>query len=365
MQRSQVAKAVAKGLLESRAYKDLAGWVELVLGAVTLQGSKKQTGACLSRFLICFHGSHLFPTYRSGILVAAAEASSHNPRQKQSLHPRASLFKQHRPKSQHPNMPKTWLARRRRYPASDTCNIFEQHSFTPSGQGGPRKPQQPHYAETLNRKCCRTSFRSSGPAGRRKHIESGTRAGFDYAGALRETFNRPGCTEFDDEDEFETDDIRSATVRNHQRRKERLAAGYWERINDEPTPDERRRVTEQSLLEGPNEAVRVSLYEWYRGKCQICGETWPKQDGDPYFAAAYLVERRHARWLDDPGNAICLCAKHFAQWRHAAKEMPLDVGEQIHSLRLHAEGGNGELSIDFTLLGKMSPSPTMNAICWR
>ena len=94
------------------------------------------------------------------------------------------------------------------------------------------------------------------------------------------------------------------------------------------------------------------LYEWYRGKCQICAETWPKYDGKPYFAAAYLFERHHAQWLDVPGNAICLCAKHFAQWRHAAKEMPLDVGEQIHSLRLRAEGGDGDLSIDFTLLGK-------------
>ena len=32
--------------------------------------------------------------------------------------------------------------------------------------------------------------------------------------------------------------------------------------------------------------------------------------------------------------------------------MPLDVGEQIQSLRLRGEGGDGDLSIYFTLLGK-------------
>ena len=221
------------------------------------------------------------------------------------------------------------------------------------GQGGQRKPQQPHYVETRDiENAAEPASDHQGQPEDDKQVESGNRAGFDYAGALREAFNRPGCTEFDDEDEIETDDTGNATVKNPQRRRDRLAAGYRERINDEPTPDERRRVTEQSLLEGPNEAVRVSLYEWYHGKCQICAETWPKQDGDPYFAAAYLVERRHARWLDDPGNAICLCAKHFAQWRHAAKDMPRDVGEQIHSLRLPAEGGSGKLSIDFRLLGE-------------
>ena len=41
VQSSQVAKAVAKGLLESRAYKDLAEWVDgRIGGVVTLPGSK-------------------------------------------------------------------------------------------------------------------------------------------------------------------------------------------------------------------------------------------------------------------------------------------------------------------------------------
>jgi hypothetical protein len=68
--------------------------------------------------------------------------------------------------------------------------------------------------------------------------------------------------------------------------------------------------------------------------------------------AAYLVDRRHARWLDEPGNAICLCAKHFAQWRLAAKEDDENVIAQIEMLRLKAEGGDGDLCIRFKMLGE-------------
>jgi hypothetical protein len=67
--------------------------------------------------------------------------------------------------------------------------------------------------------------------------------------------------------------------------------------------------------------------------------------------AAYLVHRRQARWLDNPGNALCLCADHFAQWRYAAKEPIEDITSQIERLRLKAEGGNGSLAINFKMLG--------------
>ena len=98
--------------------------------------------------------------------------------------------------------------------------------------------------------------------------------------------------------------------------------------------------------------MRQSLLVWYGGQCQICGRTWPERDGSPFFAAARLVERRHARWLDDPANAICLCADHFAQWCHAAKLAPLDIAEQLKALSLPSLGGKDRLSILFTMLGE-------------
>lgn len=173
----------------------------------------------------------------------------------------------------------------------------------------------------------------------------------DFGQALTEAFNRPGRIMGEDDEDFDYDDNSGQEVRDPARRSGKLAEGYRGEISSEPLPKDRRRITERSLLEGPNERVRISLREWYGGKCQICGETWLERNGEPYFAAAYLVERRHARWLDDPANAICLCAKHFAQWRHAAIEMPLSIPDQIRSLKLRREGGNGDLTIAFVLLG--------------
>jgi hypothetical protein len=64
------------------------------------------------------------------------------------------------------------------------------------------------------------------------------------------------------------------------------------------------------------------------------------------------VERQHKRWLDEPGNALCLCAKHFAQWRLATKQATTEITEQISKLRLTSEGGDGNLSIHFQLVGQ-------------
>jgi hypothetical protein len=192
----------------------------------------------------------------------------------------------------------------------------------------------------------------TGGADVRSDSESSEMVDFDYEAELANAFQRKWViTPANDDDDWPDKDD-AGTVKNPEHRRERLKERYREGIRKEPVLEERRRVTERSLLEEPNEEVRTSLHEWYDGRCQICGKTWPKFDGKPYFIAAYLVERRHARWIDKPGNALCLCADHFAQWRLAAKEMPLDVPEQVHSLRLRREGGDGNLSLWFTLLGK-------------
>jgi hypothetical protein len=50
------------------------------------------------------------------------------------------------------------------------------------------------------------------------------------------------------------------------------------------------------------------------------------------------------------GNALCLCAKHFAQWRLAAKIATHEITDQIGRLKLDSEGGDGDLSIHFQLV---------------
>ena len=84
----------------------------------------------------------------------------------------------------------------------------------------------------------------------------------------------------------------------------------------------------------------------------MCEKTWAKRNGKPYFEAAYLVEVKKGRWLDRPGNAICLCADHFAQWKHASKEDVYDLSEWISKQKLQKEGGTTSLEIEFKLLGE-------------
>ena len=234
------------------------------------------------------------------------------------------------------------------------------------GQGGPRKPQPPHYVETRDiENAAEPASDQQGQPKDDKQVESGTGSGFDYARALRETFNRPGCTEFDDEDEFETDDIGNTTVRNPQRRRERLAAGYRERINGEPTPFERRRVTELSLLEVPNEEVRVLCTSGIMGSARFAKRPGPNtmvspisqrhtcsnvtmHGGSMYrvtqFACAPsilpsgVMQPKRRRWMLSNRSRVFVCVAKGAMaiWR---------------STSLYWE--------------RMSPFATMSAICWR
>lgn len=330
-EKSQLAKAIARGLLPNQTDKDLAHWIELVLGSSTTDRLR--------------HDGWSVPQEISALFVHGATASAA---------PESATL----PGELEPiTLPPAVVT-----PATGT----PFHDVPPQRSGGSQpsaiseedvaKPSRPRpEASSGDQHATKAPRPPQAAPGSRPEVDTGANQSdhiqrLDLVSEIRAAFHRPGPTEFDRDMESDTDE--GYIVKNPQRRSERLETAYKEGLDSEPTPEERRRHTERTLLEGPNEAVRVSLQEWYGGKCQICGETWPKRDGHPFFAAAYLVERQHARWLDDPGIAICLCAEHFAQWRHAAKEMPLDVFEQIRSLALHAEGGKGDLSIDFTLLGK-------------
>ena len=171
-----------------------------------------------------------------------------------------------------------------------------------------------------------------------------------YKKLLAEAFNCPGQTAIDED--FQIDiETSNGRVHNPERRARKLAEDYRARIASEPTPDERRRTSERTIIEPADPQVRETLLTWYGGRCQICDETWPERNGRPFFAAARLVERRHGEWLDNEGNILCLCAKHFAQWRHATKEAYKSIPEQVNSLVLPSEGGTQKLSLLFTMLG--------------
>ena len=304
--KDQIARTIAKGLVPGQAYKDLAHWIELVLEASDTTRLKHEGWSVPEEI------SNLLATRVHGSVTSQSPGDMENPIDPTDFgNPILDPVQPSSTGFQYPGGPSSYPPK-----TKDKPNPGPETQSGNVARGGTDETPEVIYQELLEA-----------------------------------AFNRPGRTSIQNDENFKYDDDWGHGVKDPERRSGKLAEGYREDISNEPSPKDHRRLTERALLEEPNEQVRVSLYEWYGGKCQLCGETWPERDGQPYFAAAYLVERRHARWLDNHGNAICLCAKHFAQWCHAAIGMPLSIPDQIGSLRLRNEGGNGDLSIDFTLLG--------------
>lgn len=173
----------------------------------------------------------------------------------------------------------------------------------------------------------------------------------NYAEGLRDGFNKPGQADLNEE-YAEEDDSFSTPAKYPERRAEKLAADVMERKENEPPATDRKMIRLSKTVECKDQQTRESIRQWYKGKCQICDETWPKRDGKPYFVAAYLIEHKQGRWIDDPGNVMCLCAKHFAQWRHASKQQCYDIPEWIMAQKSSKEGEVFPLSLEFELLGK-------------
>jgi hypothetical protein len=92
--------------------------------------------------------------------------------------------------------------------------------------------------------------------------------------------------------------------------------------------EQRLRVVPREVWEKKDGIVRTKMREYYAGRCQICTWTFPKADGEPYFEGPYLVSRTMQRWLDHPGNILCLCPNCCAKMQHGAKECP-DVARTI------------------------------------
>jgi hypothetical protein len=159
---------------------------------------------------------------------------------------------------------------------------------------------------------------------------------FNYSAALVEVFARPASTL---RGETLTDvPTGSGDVNNSELRRARVHAAISEGKSVEPPSTQRfRRITGRAW-EAKDSAVRHFLLEQYDGHCQACGETFAKRDSTPYFEGMYLVGRTHGRWLDRPGNAVCLCATCCAKFRHGSVEA-LDIQEQITRWRTRQEGG--------------------------
>jgi predicted restriction endonuclease len=106
-----------------------------------------------------------------------------------------------------------------------------------------------------------------------------------------------------------------------------------------------------AIWDRKDSAVRGFLQAEYLGHCQICGHTFPKTDGTPYFEGLYLVPRLQADWVDREGNVLCLCANCCAKLQFGAVEAD-GLVEQIMSHRGLNEGGSRPITVTITLLGE-------------
>ena len=167
----------------------------------------------------------------------------------------------------------------------------------------------------------------------------------DYPVEIEKSFNKSGKTE------VQPHTVDSGRVNNPERRREKIAEEHSDRLNREPSADDRRRETYRTLLEGPDPQVREYLFQMYGGKCQICDHTFPERDGEPFFVASYIVERQKSGAVDTAANALCLCADHFAKFKHGAIEAE-DVPTQIENFQTEFEGGDCEPMLDIKLCGE-------------
>ena len=168
----------------------------------------------------------------------------------------------------------------------------------------------------------------------------------DYITALSDAFTRPGESMRDAEGIVAAVGI----VNNPEFRRSRVQETIEGDKAAEPLRRERFQQVSRRAWEARDGSVRQFLVEQYAGHCQICGETFIKRDNTPYFEGLYLVSRTEARWIDRPGNAICLCATCCAKFQHGTVVAD-DILEQIVTWRTQREGG-GDAHLTLELCGE-------------
>jgi hypothetical protein len=161
----------------------------------------------------------------------------------------------------------------------------------------------------------------------------------DVVAAIFEAFNREGEVEVED---FEGDGVAA----DPERRQSRAAEAQEEAKQAEPAARDRFKRLSRKVWEPRDPAVRAYLLHTYGGRCQICQSTFPKRDGEPYFEARYIVSRVARRWLDTPGNCLCLCPTCLAKTLHGGSKAA-NILDELRALAADAadlpEGGDHHL----------------------
>ncbi|OKY73974.1 MAG: hypothetical protein BM485_16095 [Desulfobulbaceae bacterium DB1] len=337
--KDQLAKELASGIL-SADNQELASWIENVLESFDTKRLKRQ-GWSVPREISAMCGkeaaSNPHQITDDSPLSVACDDSDQNLEEVRYNNPLPAEPIPGIPRPQSPTIPLAESKPANRiYGNNDIANIILP---VPGEEASVNEENEQTHNEPLDEGRGDDGCQPSSQGGYGKpHI--------NFSDAIENAFDKDGATEINDDSMSPG----ASGVKNLARRSQALKDKFRDEIEDEPSPKDRRRPREGDVLEEPNNEVRAALFGWYNGKCQICGKTWPKRNGEPFFVATYLVKRRHSRWLDNPGNALCLCAEHSAQWQHAAKQPTENIPTQISKLRLKAEGGTGNLIIHFKIL---------------
>ncbi|MBA3275152.1 MAG: hypothetical protein H0T72_05100 [Chloroflexia bacterium] len=141
----------------------------------------------------------------------------------------------------------------------------------------------------------------------------------EIAHNLQERFTRPAAAD------TVANGRTAGPLKNPELRRARVSQEILQARHDEPTLDMRTRTVVTKDWEAKNPQVRSFLKEEYAGKCQICSDSFPKRDGETYFECVYLERHIAARWIDRPGNVMCLCASCSAKFEHGSVEIDRDI----------------------------------------
>jgi hypothetical protein len=173
----------------------------------------------------------------------------------------------------------------------------------------------------------------------------GEKGDVNYEAAIVEAFERPGRRPESAAAEA------PGAVPDPEGRRKRTAKEIEEGRAAEGPPEARFHRVSQKQWEKKNSEVRTFLGEQYGGGCQVCGESFTKRDGNPYFEGLYIVSHTRARWIDKPGNVLCLCPTCCAKFLHGAVEAE-DILGQINKIRVKREGGTTAPALAVTLCGE-------------
>lgn len=169
--------------------------------------------------------------------------------------------------------------------------------------------------------------------------------GFNYRDEFKARFDRSPRIQIEEDLTWPP----RRAVNDPARRRHKTTQEIKQQQQEEPPRAERFTKVPRKRWERKNNEARLFLEEEYQGKCQICDSTFRKRDGQPYFEGLYLVSYTQARWVDRPGNVLCLCATCCAKFQHGAVEAKENILTQVEKWQAYREGGSQSHSLHIKL----------------